>query len=69
MNTPSTPGIEINPAVAFAMISRMIGGGDGRAVSVERALADIEQNVIEGDDVVSRTAEWLLPLTWSPYAA
>jgi len=39
-------GLEINPAVAFAMIERMLGG-EGKGAPVERALTDIEQNVVD----------------------
>lgn len=39
-------GLEINPAVAFAMIERMLGG-EGTGAPVERALTDIEQNVVD----------------------
>jgi flagellar motor switch protein FliM len=39
-------GLEINPVVAFAMIERMLGG-EGTSGPVERALTDIEQNVVD----------------------
>ena len=39
-------GLEINPAVAFAMVERMLGG-EGKGAAVERALTEIEQNVID----------------------
>jgi flagellar motor switch protein FliM len=38
--------IEINPSVAFAMIDRMLGGS-GRPATVNRALTEIEQNVVD----------------------
>jgi flagellar motor switch protein FliM len=41
--------IEINPAVAFAMIDRMLGGS-GQSAAVSRPLTEIEQNVV--DEVV-----------------
>jgi flagellar motor switch protein FliM len=37
---------ELNPAVAFTMIDRMLGG-TGRGVGVNRALTEIEQNVTD----------------------
>jgi flagellar motor switch protein FliM len=55
-------GLEINPAVAFAMVDRMLGG-DGQPVAVERALTDIEQNVI--DSVVKVLLDALVE-TWRP---
>ena len=39
--------LELNPSVAFTMIDRMLGGS-GRGVAVNRALTEIEQNVIDG---------------------
>jgi flagellar motor switch protein FliM len=38
--------LELNPAVAFTMIDRMLGGS-GRGVGVNRALTEIEQNVTD----------------------
>lgn len=55
-------GLEINPAVAFAMIERMLGG-EGKNVAVDRALTDIEQNVV--DSVVKILLEALTE-TWRP---
>jgi flagellar motor switch protein FliM len=55
-------GLEINPAVAFSMVERMLGGG-GQVVPVERALTDIEQNVI--DSVVKILLDSLTE-TWRP---
>ena len=55
-------GLEINPAVAFAMIERMLGG-QGTNASVDRALTEIEQNVI--DSVVKILLEALTE-TWRP---
>jgi flagellar motor switch protein FliM len=38
--------LEVNPSIAFAIVDRMLGGsGDGTAP--DRALSDIEQNVID----------------------
>jgi flagellar motor switch protein FliM len=42
-----TGALELNPAVAFAMIDRMLGGS-GQRVSTTRALTEIEQNVVDG---------------------
>jgi len=53
-------GLEINPAVAFAMIERMLGG-EGKNASVNRALTEIEQNVV--DSVVKILLESLTD-TW-----
>ena len=55
-------GLEINPAVAFAMVERMLGG-EGKNVAVDRALTDIEQNVV--DSVVKILLESLTD-TWRP---
>ena len=52
--------LELNPNVAFTMIDRMLGGS-GRGVSVNRALTEIEQNVI--DAVVKLIVENLTE-TW-----
>ncbi len=38
--------LELNPAVAFTMIDRMLGGS-GRGVLMNRALTEIEQNVTD----------------------
>jgi flagellar motor switch protein FliM len=38
--------VEINPAIAFAMLDRMLGG-TGQPASVNRALTEIEQNVVD----------------------
>jgi len=54
--------LELSPAVAFAMIERMLGG-QGTNAAVERALTDIEQNV--GDSVVKILLEALTE-TWRP---
>lgn len=56
-------GLEINPAVAFAMIERMLGGGEGKGAAIERALTDIEQNVV--DSVVKILLDSLTD-TWHP---
>ncbi len=55
-------GLEITPTVAFAMIERMLGG-EGKEVAVDRALTDIEQNVV--DSVVKILLEALTD-TWRP---
>jgi flagellar motor switch protein FliM len=55
-------GLEINPNVAFAMVERMLGG-EGKHTVIERALTDIEQNVI--DSVVKILLESLTE-TWKP---
>jgi flagellar motor switch protein FliM len=55
-------GLEINPTVAFAMVERMLGG-EGKNAPVERALTDIEQNVV--DSVVKLLLESLTE-TWRP---
>lgn len=39
--------IEINPSVAFAVLDRMLGG-IGQVVAGNRALTEIEQNVLDG---------------------
>ncbi len=54
--------LEINPTVAFAMIERMLGG-EGKNAVVDRALTDIEQNVV--DSVVKILLE-VLSDTWRP---
>lgn len=55
-------GLEINPSVAFAMVERMLGG-EGRNTAADRALTDIEQNVI--DSAVKVLLESLTE-TWRP---
>ena len=55
-------GLEINPTVAFAMVERMLGG-EGKDAVVDRALTDIEQNVV--DSVVKILLE-VLSDTWRP---
>jgi flagellar motor switch protein FliM len=52
--------LELNPNVAFSMIDRMLGGS-GRVASIQRALTEIEQNVI--DAVVKLIVENLTE-TW-----
>lgn len=54
--------LEITPPVAFAMIDRMLGGG-GRIVSFNRALTEIEQNVV--DSVVKLVLAGLTEV-WKP---
>ncbi len=39
--------LELNPAIAFTMIDRMLGGS-GQRVVMNRALTEIEQNVVDG---------------------
>ncbi|MDO8834253.1 MAG: hypothetical protein Q7V01_01600, partial [Vicinamibacterales bacterium] len=39
--------LELNPAVAFMMIDRILGGS-GKGVQLTRALTEIEQNVVDG---------------------
>lgn len=41
----SLAALELNPTVAFAMLARMLGGGDADAPA--RALTEIEQNVVD----------------------
>lgn len=55
-------GLEIPPAVAFAMIERMLGG-EGKSGALDRALTDIEQNVV--DSVVKILLDSLTE-TWRP---
>lgn len=38
--------LELNPSVAFAMVDRMLGGS-GSGLPMERALTEIEQNVVD----------------------
>jgi flagellar motor switch protein FliM len=54
--------LEINPAIAFTMIDRMLGGA-GQPLTLTRALTDIEQNVI--DSVVKLMLETLSD-AWRP---
>ncbi len=54
--------LEINPAVAFTMIDRMLGGV-GQPLALNRALTDIEQHVV--DSVVKLLLESLSE-TWRP---
>ena len=53
--------LELNPAIAFTMIDRMLGGS-GRRVSADRALTEIEQTVV--DAVVKLILEQLSE-TWA----
>jgi flagellar motor switch protein FliM len=39
--------LELNPAIAFAMIDRMLGGS-GRGMALTRGLTEIEQHVVDG---------------------
>jgi flagellar motor switch protein FliM len=54
--------LEIHPAMAFAMIDRMLGGG-GQGLDTPRALTEIEQHVV--DSVVKVLLEGLTE-TWKP---
>jgi flagellar motor switch protein FliM len=54
--------LELSPAVAFTMIDRMLGG-NGQSAGIERALTEIEQNVV--DSVVRLMLENLTEL-WKP---
>ena len=54
--------LEINPAVAFMMVDRMLGGV-GQSIPLDRALTDIEQHVV--DSVVKLLLEALTE-TWRP---
>jgi flagellar motor switch protein FliM len=54
--------LEINPAIAFAMVDRMLGG-TGQSAAPERALTEIEQNVV--DSIVKILLEALAE-TWRP---
>jgi flagellar motor switch protein FliM len=56
----SLAALELNPNVAFSMIDRMLGGS-GRVTTLQRALTEIEQNVI--DAVVKLIVENLTE-TW-----
>ena len=57
--------LEINPSIAFAMIDRMLGGS-GRPATVNRALTEIEQNVV--DSAVKLLIEGLGE-AWKPVTA
>jgi len=54
--------LEINPAIAFALIDRMLGGS-GQPASVNRPLSEIEQNVV--DSVVKLLLEGIAE-AWKP---
>jgi flagellar motor switch protein FliM len=54
--------IELNPAVAFAMIDRILGG-NGETGAPQRALTEIEQNVV--DSVIKLILDHLSE-TWRP---
>jgi flagellar motor switch protein FliM len=54
--------IELNPAVAFAMIDRILGG-TGESGAPQRALTEIEQNVV--DAVIKLLLDHLTE-TWRP---
>lgn len=55
-------GLEINPTVAFSMVERMLGG-DAKGDGLNRALTDIEQNVV--DSVVKILLDSLTEI-WKP---
>jgi flagellar motor switch protein FliM len=57
--------MELNPVVAFTMIDRMLGGSGQRLV-LDRALTEIEQNVVDG--VVKLILENLSE-AWQPIIA
>lgn len=42
----SMGALELNPQVAFALVDRLLGGS-GESIAPERALTEIEQNVVE----------------------
>ena len=54
--------LEINPTVAFSMVDRMLGGS-GAAITLTRALTEIEQHVV--DSVVKLLLDALTE-TWRP---
>ena len=54
--------LEINPTVAFTMVDRMLGGV-GRTTTLQRALTEIEQHVV--DSVVKLLLDTLTE-TWRP---
>jgi flagellar motor switch protein FliM len=56
--------LEINPSVAFTMVDRMLGG-TGQTPAPNRALTEIEQNVL--DSVVKLLLDHLTE-TWRPIA-
>jgi flagellar motor switch protein FliM len=61
--------LEVNPAIAFAVVDRMLGGTGG-GTPPNRALSEIEQNVIDSVvrlllDGLSETWRAITPLTFS----
>jgi flagellar motor switch protein FliM len=54
--------LELNPSIAFTMVDRMLGGS-GAGAAVQRALTDIEQNLV--DQIVKLMLEHLAE-TWRP---
>jgi flagellar motor switch protein FliM len=61
--------LEVNPAIAFAVVDRMLGG-PGTGAAPDRALSDIEQNVIDSVvklilDGLSETWRAITPLSFS----
>ncbi len=54
--------LEINPAIAYAMVDRMLGGV-GKAATPNRALTEIEQNVV---DSIMKLLLDALTETWRP---
>lgn len=61
----SLGALELNPAVAFAMIDRMLGGS-GRVAAINRSLTEIEQNVV---DAVVKILLDNLSEAWQPILA
>jgi flagellar motor switch protein FliM len=61
--------LEVNPAIAFAVVDRMLGGS-GSGAAPNRALSDIEQNVIDSVvklllDALSETWRGITQMTFS----
>jgi flagellar motor switch protein FliM len=61
--------LEVNPAIAFAVVDRMLGGSGG-GTPPNRALSDIEQNVIDSVvklllDGLSETWRAITPISFS----
>ncbi|MBS1818564.1 MAG: flagellar motor switch protein FliM [Acidobacteria bacterium] len=61
--------LEVNPAIAFSIVDRMLGG-NGTGTAPNRALSEIEQNVIDSVvklilDALSETWRALTPLTFA----